>query len=166
MSKIIYDYSQIDTMDFDSTDIPELFTAKGSHGAYRLTEADIAGMPADIDLDTFRCRLSELFCERLDNDYAKLENRCDIKRDSFRKTLKFRNGRVITYTMLSKFCIGARLSIEETRELYSLLGYDLSERIRTDYILLCELARGGDITDFDESMKKYCNTSVLSNPDA
>lgn len=165
--KTKHSITDIKTMTFDSTDMPEL-SAKDSHSAsYRMTAAQLAGMPKDNrDIAALRRRISELFNEKLNNNYAKLESNCDIKRDTFQKMLKFRNGRNITYTQLAKFCVGAKISETESRELFSLMGYELNGRNLCDYVLICELQTGSDISDYDKDMIEHYGKSILSQEKA
>jgi N-acetylglucosamine kinase-like BadF-type ATPase len=97
--------------------------------------------------------------------YGKLELLCDIKRDTFQKTIRFKGGRNINYVFLAKFSIGAKLSEAEARELFLLMGHELSERSRCDYLLLCELRNGGTLEDYDSDMVRYGYGTVLSKAD-
>ena len=144
--------------------MPDLW-ADGAVHTRRLTEQDLADMPDDTkDLDALRVRLHELLYEKF-GGYGKLESRCDIKIDTFQKMLRFKNGRSINYIHLAKFSIGAGLSEEEAKELFLLLGYELNERNRCDYILLHELRNHGNILDYDEDMVRFGYDSVISKPD-
>ena len=149
---------------FDSTDMPDLWADKAKH-SHRLTDRDLAGMPDDTkDLDMLKVRLYDLFQEKLGR-YAKLEVKCDIKTDTFQKVIRFKNGRNVTYTFLAKFSIGAGLTEEEARELFLLMGHDLSERNRCDYILLHELRNHGTLEDYDADMTRFGYGSVISKAD-
>ena len=149
---------------FDSLDMPDLWADDAVH-AHRLTDKDLAGMPDDTkDLDALRVRLFDLFHEKL-GGYAQLEVRCDIKRDTFQKMLRFSNGRNVKYTNLAKFSIGAGLSVEDARELFLLMGHELSERNRCDYILLHELCNHGTLEDYDADMIQFGYGSVISKAD-
>ncbi len=149
---------------FDSTDMPNLWADDAVH-THRLTDQDLAGMPDDTkDLDALRVRLYDLFHEKL-GGYAQLEVKCDIKRDTFQKMLRFSHGRNVKYTHLAKFCIGAGLTAEEARELFLLMGHELSERNRCDYILLHELRNHGTLEDYDADMVEFGYGSVISKAD-
>ena len=149
---------------FESETMPDLWL-DDSVSSHRLTEKDLSGMPDDTkDLDALKVRLYDLFKEKL-GVYAKLESECDIKTDTFQKMLRFKNGRNINYTVLAKFSIGAGLSEEECCELFSLLGHELSERNRCDYILLHELRNHGTLEDYDADMVRFGYGSVISKTD-
>lgn len=163
---IIYNLQQIDTIKFESTEMTDFF-ADTQKGAYRLTVADIAGMPKDtLDIDGLRKKLSDFFVQRLNCNYNMLEARCDIKRDTFQKVLRFKNGRSITYELLAKFCVGVGVSQEEAKELFAMMGHNLSPLNRADYILLCELNNHGDIVEFDEDLRCFGYKSILSKADS
>ena len=149
---------------FDSLDMPDLWADDAVH-AHRLTDKDLAGMPDDTkDLDALRVRLFDLFREKL-GGYSQLEVRCDIKRDTFQKMLRFSNGRNVKYANLAKFSIGAGLTVEEASELFLLMGHELSERNRCDYILLHELRNHGTLEDYDADMIHFGYGSVISKAD-
>ena len=149
---------------FISFAMPDFWGDDGVH-SHRLTAQDLAGMPDDTkDLDALKVRLYDLLHEKL-GGYAQLEVRCDIKRDTFQKMLRFSKGRNINYIYLAKFCIGASLTEEEVRELFLLMGHELSECNRCDYILLHELRNHGTLEDYDAAMIKFGYGSVISKAD-
>ena len=144
MNSDTYNIDLIDSTIFETTDEPD-WSDDNMKSSYRLTDNDIADMPDDTrDIDALRCLLSEYF-DRFKNGYSELELKCDIKRDTFQKVLKLKNGINITYTLLAKFCLGAELSVEETKELFELNGHILNNKDRYDYILLCEIERNGTV---------------------
>jgi hypothetical protein len=154
----------IDDNLFDSVEMPDLWADEAQY-SHRLTDRDLAGMPDDTkDLDALKVRLYDLLQEKL-GGYAKLEVNCDIKTDTFQKVIRFKNGRNVTYTFLAKFSIGAGLTEEEARELFLLLGHDLNERNRCDYILLHELRNRGSLEDYDADMIQFGYGSVISKAD-
>ena len=162
---IEYDKNKVADMPFESNEMPQFFDDDYAF-AGRLTAQDIANMPDETkDIGKLKRRLSEIFNIKLNNNYAKLEADCDIKRDTFQKVLRAKNGRNITYTLLAKFCVGAKLSEQEARELFLLMGHELSGRNRYDYILLRELNNGGDLLEFDEDLKKFKLSGILSETD-
>ncbi len=159
---------KIDDNLFDSVGMPDLWADEAIH-SHRLTDQDLADMPDDTkDLDALKVRLYDLVREKL-GGYAQLEVNCDIKTDTFQKLIRFSNKknskRNINYTMLAKFSIGAGLSEEEARELFLLMGHELNERNRCDYILLHELRNHGDLLDYDADMVKFGYGSVISKAD-
>mgnify|MGYP003316285760 FL=1 len=163
MNSDTYNIDLIDSMIFETTDEPDC-AGDNMKSSYRLTDTDIADMPDDTrDIDALRCLLSEYF-DRFKNGYSELELKCDIKRDTFQRVLKLKNGINITYTLLAKFCLGAELSVEETRELFELNGHILNKKDRYDYILLCEIERNGTVEDYDNDLKRFKYKSILSDP--
>ena len=162
---IEYDINKVADMTFESNEIPQFFDDDYAF-AGRLTAQDIANMPDETkDIGKLKRRLSEIFNIKLNNNYAKLEADCDIKRDTFQKVLRAKNGRNITYKLLAKFCVGVRLSEQEARELFLLMGHELSNKNRWDYVLICELNNGGDLLEFDEDLKKLKLPGILSETD-
>ena len=126
----------IESLDFDNEDIPVIINRDKTDYICRLTQSDINDMPnLTEDLTALRMRLSTLYHENF-KSYAEFELKCNIKPNTFQKALKFRNGRNVTYIMLSKFCIGARLSVREAKELFLYTGYELNPRNRNDYIFV------------------------------
>ena len=155
---------KLDSSLFDSVTMPDLWADDAAH-AHRLTDQDLAGMPDDTkDLDALKVRLYDLLKEKL-GGYAQLEVNCDIKTDTFQKMLRFKNGRNINYTVLAKFSIGAGLTVGEASELFLLMGHELSERNRCDYILLHELRNHGTLEDYDADMIQFGYGSVISKAD-
>lgn len=160
-----FDIRLINQIPFENVDTP-LLNHTVLRVVNRLTAVDVDDMPPDgRDINALRLKLSELFNNRFQS-YAQLENLCDIKRDTFQKILKFKNGRNVTYDLLAKFCIGAQLSPQEAIDLFALMGYILSRNSRADYILLCELKNKGTIEDYDSSRRKYGYSSILSESDS
>jgi hypothetical protein len=155
---------KIDDNLFDSVGMPDLWADEAIH-SHRLTDRDLAGIPDDTkDLDALKVRLYDLLQEKL-GGYTKLEVKCDIKTDTFQKVIRFKNGRNVTYTFLAKFSIGAELTEEEARELFLLMGHELNERNRCDYILLHELRNHGTLEDYDADMIQFGYGSVISKAD-
>ena len=163
MEELKYVIENINGMTFESEDIPTFAVKEKVKSACRLTDANIAAMPCE-DIDTLRCRLAELFYEKFGESYAKVERQCDIRPDTFSRYLKYKKGNLISYDKLAKFCVGAELTVEETKELFNLRGFPLNPSKKADYILLCEIANHGDVSDYIDDMKKYCNTDIASNP--
>ena len=159
---------EINNNSFENVQMPDFWSDDAVH-AHRLTDQDLADMPDDTkDLDALKVRLYDLLHNKL-GGYAQLEANCDIKSDTFQKLIRFstnqKSKRNINYTMLAKFCIGAKLSEAEATELFSLMGHTLSERNRCDYILLHELRNHGDLLDYDADMVRFGYDSVISKAD-
>lgn len=162
-----YTIESIRNMTFESDEPADLWAGADVESDYMLTTAQIAGMPEDEThrINELRCRLSEIFAVTFHSSYAQLECACGISHSLFQKVLKFRNGRNITYNLLAKFCVGAKLSVEEAQELFMLMGHTLSDKNRSDYILKCELTNHGDIAAFDEDLKRFGLDGVFSSTD-
>jgi len=159
-----YNLDKIKTMIFESEDIPCFEPAIKKRSACRLTDANIAAMPGtkEEDIKTLRKKISNLFYERINGNFDKLEAFCDIKKNTYQKMMREQSGRNITYKQLAKFCIGLKISIGLTKELFDLMGHTLSETNRADFILLCEIANKGSINDYRDNMLKYCSIDILS----
>jgi hypothetical protein len=79
--------------------------------------------------------------------------------------LRFKGGRNVTYSNLAKFSVGAKLSVSQTKELFRYMGHELSDKVRYDYILLCELKNEGDVVEYDKSLRQFGFPGVLSSED-
>ena len=162
-----YSLDAMENMIFESDEPVDLWGNNDGQSSFMLTQEEFDGMPEDEthQVNELRMRLSEIFATRFDSSYAKLECACGISHSLFQKVLKFRNGRNVTYNLLAKFCIGAKLSVEEAEELFLLMGHMLSDKNRSDYILKCELSRHSDIEEYDRTLRQCGLKSVLSSPD-
>lgn len=162
--KPLYDKESIASMDFESSEPADLWERKES-SSYYLTAAEIAGMPESDDkrIVDLRKKLSDYFAEKFGFNYSRLETDCDIKTNTFQKAIRFRNGRNITYSLLAKFCVGAKLTVDEAEELFMMMGYQLNDKNRSDYILKCEFSKHCDITEYDSDLKKYGLKGILSD---
>ena len=134
----------------------------------RLSKEMEDSLPDDVNIDKLRTRLSDLFAIKFANNYTLLERECNIKKNTFQKVLKYQNGRNITWTLLAKFCTGARLSVAEASELFMLIGEDLHSANRKDFLLVNILNTGQDINALDNDLMKYCKSfheSILNYDD-
>jgi len=157
-------FEQIQKLAFTYTDRQEPVDLGCLTSAERLSAVDILSLPKDTkDLSQLRCTLADLFILKLDGNYTKLEVNCDIKRDTFSRALNFRRNRNITYPFLEKFCIGAKLSLEEARSLFSLAGYTLNDEVRRDKILILSIAAGSDIVEYNEDLIKCGYASIFGD---
>ena len=166
MMTIPYSLDRIDSMVFESDEPVDLWQ-NDAESAYMLTADEIVGMPDDgvRQITELRMRLSELFETKFNASYAQLESACGIGHSSFQKVLRVRNGRNITYNLLAKFCVGARLSVEDARELFLMMGYVLNDKNRSDYILMCELQKHCSIEEYDKDLRAYGLDGILSSPE-
>lgn len=151
---------------FISNEIPEFPQENDTVTSYYMTEEEIRKIPKDTqNIDILRIKLSEYYSRNF-KSYAEFENQCDIKRNTFQKMLKFKNGRNVTYVMLAKFAIGAELSFSEANELFTLMGRPLDyENYQFDYILKCNLEKKCDIAEFGKDVKEYCNRNIFTEAD-
>ena len=157
-----YTIDKINEIEFETTEISEFAEFEGSV-SLRLTQSEIMNMPDETkDISALRTRLATLFHQKLEGSYVKVEVNCDIKPNTFQKVLRKDNGRNVTYKFLAKFCIGACVGVDEAKKLFALMGYLLNEKSRYDYILLCELDKGADIADYDETLRKYGYPGIFS----
>ena len=162
--KQTYDITKINKLTFESKEMADFFANTNEYRSFRLSQQDIDAVPT-MNIKELRIRLSILFNDRLNRSYPRLEMECGIKRDTFQKILRLKNGRTITYNFLAKFCLGTRLSTQEAKELFSLMGHDLSKNNRCDYILLCELNNNGTIEDYDKDMKEFGYGGIFTKAD-
>lgn len=101
----------------------------------------------------------------MNQNYAMLENQCDIKKDTFQKIVRERNGRGISRTMLAKFVVGAKVDMDTADQMFLNFGESLDARNRFDYILMCALRDKDDIDVFNNDLMKYGYPSIFSKPD-
>lgn len=157
---------ELKTAEFTIPDSTETDTKHGRDASsYRLTADNRSRLPLAPDTTALRQQLAQLFHERFDESYGKLEQRCDIKRDTFQKMLRFKNGKRITYLQLSKFAIGAQLSPKEAIYLFQQIDHTLSYDCRKDAILLFELENHGTIDEYNDDLLEFGYESILSKAD-
>lgn len=111
--------------------------------------------PTDTELQIeLRKKFIEIMATTFDKSYAKLESRCYISEAAMRKYLNGR--RQINTFVVARFCVGARLSLEKTCELFKLCGHILSPEVyRLDAIVVDTLKCGETIEDFYRATKDY-----------
>ena len=161
-----YSLDKIKDMKFETEQMPDLFSISSKKSSYRLTDRDLANLPDETkNITKLRVRLTSLYMEKLKGNGAQLEATCDIKRDTFRKVTSHKNGRSVTYPFLAKFCIGLALSIEEAKELFLLMGHELSHNNRYDYILLCELKNKGTLEEYNNDLLSFGYEGIISKAD-
>lgn len=150
-----YQKDRIPHLQFDTLEPPDFSVLVRPKTSFFITPEQKEALPAGKDINALRRDLSLLFTEKLSNKYPQLEARCDINRDTFQKVLRFKNGRNITYKLLAKFCVGARLSEAQTRKLFEYMDYHLTDKNLADYILLCNLHNGCTIDEYLADLQKY-----------
>ena len=108
---------------------------------------------AEENFATLRIKITEIFTERYGKNFAKFESDCSISEAIMRKYLK--GTRTITREALAKFCIGTRLTLEQSRELFTLQGHSLEPATqRFDFLVVNALQDGDDINIFYETCQE------------
>lgn len=113
---------------------------------FRLREGVKLPPSAEENFITLRKKLANIFVTHYDN-YSKLYVRCNIAESIMRKYL---NGkRKITREAVAKFCVGTKLTVEQSAELFTLQGHSLEpETQRFDAIVVNALQDSDDIDIF------------------
>ncbi|MBR1858648.1 MAG: hypothetical protein IJ797_04050 [Selenomonadaceae bacterium] len=102
-----------------------------------------------------RKKFSYIFSTKFNNSYVRVETSCQIKPSTLRKY--FNGEREITIYAVAKFCIGAKLSIEKTYELFKLCGHILAPNdYLFDAIVIDAIKSEDNIYDFYDTCKR-CN---------
>ena len=108
---------------------------------------------AEENFATLRIKIIEIFTKRYGKNFAKFEKECSISENLMRKYLK--GTRTITRDALAKFCVGTRLTVEQSAELFTLQGHSLeSQTQRFDAIIENALLDGDDINIFYETCQE------------
>ncbi len=122
--------------------------------SFRLTSSRYLPPTNDELQLELRKNFVEIMATTFDKSYAKIESRCYISEAAMRKYLNGR--RPINIFVVARFCVGARLSLEKTCELFKLCGHILSPEVyRLDAIVVDTLKCGETIEDFYEVTKAY-----------
>ena len=109
---------------------------------------------AEENFATLKIKLLELFMRHYEKNFVKLEADCTISETSMRKYLK--GTRKITREVIAKFCVGTKLSLEESSELFTLQGHSLEpDNQRFDALVVNALQDGDDINIFFDTCKEY-----------
>ena len=99
-----------------------------------------------------RKQISEIYYKQYEN-FAQLESRCDINESTMRKYLNGR--RKITRVALAKFCVGTKLTVEQSNELFILQGHSLEiDTNRLDALVVNALQEGDDIDIFFDTCEE------------
>ena len=103
---------------------------------------------------TLKIKLIELFMEHYEKNFAKLEAKCTISEAAMRKYLK--GSRKITREVIAKFCVGTKLTVEQSAELFTLQGHSLEpEKQLFDALVVDALQDGDDINIFYDTCQEY-----------
>ena len=109
---------------------------------------------AEENFATLKIKLLELFQEHHKGNFAKLEVNCSISEPAMRKYLK--GTRKITREAVAKFCIGTKLSLEQSKKLFTLQGHSLeSDTQLFDALVVNALKDGDDIKIFFDTCQEY-----------
>ena len=119
--------------------------------------------PDELQLE-LRKNFSAIMATAFNSNYAMVESRCYISPASMRKYLK--GSRQITRFAVAKFCVGARLSLEKSCELFKLCGHILSPKdFLLDAIVVDTLKCGETIADFYSTTKNFGFDDLWKNFD-
>ena len=103
---------------------------------------------------TLKIKLIELFMEHYEKNFTKLEVKCAISEAAMRKYLK--GSRKITREVIAKFCVGTKLAVEQSAELFTLQGHSLEpEKQLFDALVVDALQDGDDINIFYDTCQEY-----------
>jgi len=109
---------------------------------------------AEENFAALKIKLLKLFQEHHKGDFVKLEVKCSISEAAMRKYLK--GTRKITREAVAKFCIGTKLSVEQSKKLFTLQGHSLEPDTQLfDALVVNALQDGDDINIFFDTCKEY-----------
>lgn len=92
------------------------------------------------------------------SDYAVIEMCCRIPQDTIKKAI---NGRYnASRNFLAKFCVGLKLGIEKSNELFRIHSGELSLTNDFDYIIYHALKTKDDIDYFIEEVHEYIGINL------
>lgn len=93
-------------------------------------------------------KISDLAHDKFDN-LSQMQVKTNINPESFRKAVRLSTKRRITREMLAKFVIGAKLTLSEADELFSLQSYPMDkENVLLDAVVCHCLEEHLDINEF------------------
>lgn len=135
----------------------EIRTEK-EHMAYRFSEGDIIPPSAEEKATILRKKLSELVFTKFEGNYVKLEADCAINKDNIMKFVnQGKRGRNnVSRNVLGKICVGAKVSVEEAQEMFTLQGYALDPVNNLfDAIVISCLKKKEDIYEMIDMCREY-----------
>ena len=122
------------------------------------SESNLPPKPEDLQLK-LRQKFSSINATAFKN-FAQMEVRCDIKENTMRSYIKGR--RSITLFAVAKLCVGAKLSVEATKELFKLYGHIMDTNYyRFDAIIIDAVKCKDDIDVFYETCEKFGLQNIL-----
>ena len=117
--------------------------------SYRLHQGDALPMALAQNSTKLRKEFGNLFYDRFDGNFAKLQTRTGITEDAMRTYLRKEKGRNISRMAIAKICVGIPLSVDEADKLFRLEGHSLEpESALLDAIVVDALNCGDDIEAF------------------
>ena len=142
----------IKTYNFESVGLT--FPQDNTQISYRPRKGVNLPPSVDENMTALKKKFVDIFFKKYEGNYVKLEVHCQIKESSMRKYLK--GTRTITRDAIAKFCIGTKLTLEESAELFTLHGHSLEPtKQRFDALVVNALQDGDDIGIFFETCKEY-----------
>jgi len=147
--KITKDFIKNHKFESDGLNFPEEVEEK----SFRLRAGMKLPPSADLQSLELRKKFSALFVTKYGNNYAQLEIKCDINENTMRKYLNGRRN--ITRIALAKFCIGTKLTVEQSAELFTLQDRSLdTKNNQFDAVVVNALQDGDDIEIFYETCEE------------
>ena len=148
MNQITKDFIRNHKFKSDGLNFPEEVEEK----SFRLRAGMKLPPSADSQSLELRKKFSALFIIKYES-YAQLEIKCDINENTMRKYLNGRRN--ITRIALAKFCIGTKLTVEQSAELFALQDRSLdTENNQFDAVVVNALQDGDDIEIFYETCEE------------
>ena len=127
--------------------------------SYRLNQSNSLPPSCEELQAELRKNFSSIFASTFAN-YAQMEIACNISEASMRKYLN--GGRPITFLAITKFCIGAKLTVEKTVELFKLQGHIIRPDLyRFDAAVIDAVQCGDSIDVFYETCKECGLKKIL-----
>ena len=146
--RITKDFIKNHNFEFDGLNFPEEVEEKN----FRLRAGMKLPPSADSQIIELRKALSTIYTKNYEN-YAQVEVRCDINESTMRKCLN--GSRRITRETLAKFCVGTKLTVEQSTKLFTLQGHSLEpEKQLFDALIVNALQDGDDIEIFYDTCEE------------
>lgn len=140
--RITKDFIKNHKFKFDGLNFPQEFEENN----FRLRAGMFLPPSVELQIIEVRKKLSSIVAKNYEN-FAQIEVSCDINESTMRKCLNGR--RKITRETLAKFCIGTKLTVEQSEELFTLQGHSLEPETQLfDALIVNALQDGDDIEIF------------------
>ncbi len=132
----------------------EIFSEEEENFYFRPRKGMKLPPSAEENFAALKIKLLELFQKHYDGNFVKLELECSISETAMRKYLK--GTRKITREAVAKFCIGTKLSLEQSKKLFTLQGHSLEPDTQLfDALVVNALQDGDDISIFFDTCEEY-----------